>query len=129
VLRLLIVEDTAADAELTVHQLRAAGIECSWERVETEEGFREALLSAPDLIISDGTLPGFEGRAALAITLADAPRVPFIFLSGAPWDHRAHEALAAGAADFVCKAERGRIVAAVRGALQGGPSATGHPRG
>ena len=63
-MQLLIVEDNVSDAELTVRQLRADGIDCTWTRVATEDAFRHALLSAPDLIISDCTLPGFDGISA-----------------------------------------------------------------
>lgn len=116
-LKLLIVEDAAADAELTLRQLREDGIECNWERVDSEDAFRKALLRVPDLIISDGTLPGFTGRAALSIVKAEAPQIPLIFFSGAPWDHRAQEALEAGAAAFICKADRHRLAAVVRQVL------------
>jgi len=60
-MQLLIVEDNVSEAELTVQQLRADGIDCTWTRVATEDAFREALRSAPDLIISDCTL-----RASMA---------------------------------------------------------------
>ena len=113
-LRLLIVEDAPADAELTIRQLHSDGIECSWERVDTEAAFRKALQRTPDLIISDGNLPQFDGRVALQIVRAEAPRIPLIFFSGAPWDHRAQEALEAGAAAFVCKADRRQLAAVVR---------------
>ena len=67
-LRLLIVEDVAAEAELTVHQLRREGLRCTWTRVETEEAFRTALLEQrPHLVLSDFTLPGYDGSAALSL--------------------------------------------------------------
>lgn len=115
--RLLIVEDQAPDAELTIRQLRASGITCTWERVDTEATFREALRNAPDLILSDGELPGFDAVSALTIARELAPHVPFVVLSGAPWDHRAQALLAAGAADYVCKADTGALLPAVRRAL------------
>jgi DNA-binding NarL/FixJ family response regulator len=94
--------------------LHADGIDCSWERVDTENDFRKALLRTPDLIISDGSLPQFDGRLALQIVRAEAPQIPLIFFSGAPWDHRAQEALEAGAAAFICKADRRQLASVVR---------------
>jgi CheY-like chemotaxis protein len=115
--RILLVEDDSTDVELTIRLLRASGIECTWECVDSEGAFRQALLNSPDLIISDGKLPNFDGRSALAIAIAQKPQVPFIFLSGAPWDHHAQEAIDAGAADFICKADRQRIAPAIRRVL------------
>src|SRR5256885_5485438 len=81
-MQLLIVEDNAPDAELTVRQLRAAGIDCTWTRVATEDAFRDALLSPPDLIISDCTLPDFDGVSAFSIAAAETPEIPVGFESG-----------------------------------------------
>jgi len=50
--------------------------------VATEDAFRHALLSAPDLIISDCTLPGFDGISAFSIAAAVTPEIPFVFVSG-----------------------------------------------
>jgi CheY-like chemotaxis protein len=114
---LLILEDQVQDAELTVRQLRDSGIDCSWERVDTEAAFRDALSNPPDLIISDSTLPGFNAISALAIARTATPQVPFIVVSGAPWDHHAQDLLAGGAADYVCKADMRALAPAVRRAL------------
>ena len=116
-MRLLIVEDQAPDAELTVQHLRESGMDCSWERVDTEVAFRQALDNAPDLIVSDAQLPGFDAEAALAIARSLAPQIPFIVFSGAPWDHRAQALLAAGATDYVCKADPRALAPAARRAL------------
>jgi CheY-like chemotaxis protein len=115
--RLLVVEDYAPDAELTLQHLRDSGIDCTWERVDSETAFRRALGDAPDLIISDAQLPGFDAESALAITRALAPQIPFIVFSGAPWDHRAQALLAAGATDYICKADPRALAPAVRRAL------------
>ena len=105
-MRLLIVEDNASDAELTVRQLTAEGIDCTWTRVATEDAFRDALLSAPDVIISDCTLPCFDGIAAFSIAAVENPGTPFVFVSGTLGDERAREALKAGAAGYIAKGNR-----------------------
>jgi CheY-like chemotaxis protein len=112
-LRVLMVEDQEADAELTARSLRRGGLKFEWERVETEAAFRAALARGPDVVLSDGNVPGFGGLAALAIVRAEAPQIPFIVLSGAPFDHRAQAAIEAGAADFVCKADMGALAPAI----------------
>jgi len=118
-LRLLILEDVAAEAELAVHQLKRAGLNCTWTRVETEDAFREALHEMrPDLILSDFSIPGYDGSAALELTRREAPEIPFIFVSGTIGEERAIEALKAGAVDYVLKSNLERLAPAVRRALK-----------
>jgi diguanylate cyclase (GGDEF)-like protein len=118
-LRLLILEDVAAEAELAVHQLKRAGLNCTWTRVETEEAFREALHEMrPDLILSDFSIPGYDGSAALQLTRREAPEIPFIFVSGTIGEERAIEALKSGAVDYVLKSNLERLAPAVRRALK-----------
>ena len=118
-LRLLIVEDVAAEAELAVHQLKRAGLNCTWTRVDTEEAFRGALHELrPDLIISDFSLPGYDGSAALELVRREKPEIPFIFVSGTIGEERAIEALKGGAVDYVLKTNLARLAPAVRRALQ-----------
>ena len=121
-MQLLILEDNVSDAELTVRQLRADGIDCTWMRVATEAAFRDALLSAPDLIISDCTLPCFDGMSAFSIATAEAPEIPFVFVSGTLGDERAREALKHGAAGYIAKGDREHLAQTVRSALARGPS-------
>src|SRR5690349_4288638 len=118
-LRLLILEDVAAEAELAVHQLKRAGLNCIWTRVETEDAFREALHELrPDLILSDFSIPGYDGSAALELTRREAPETPFIFVSGTIGEERAIEALKSGAVDYVLKSNLERLAPAVRRALK-----------
>jgi diguanylate cyclase (GGDEF)-like protein len=118
VLRLLLVEDSQVDAELTLRCLTAAGFRYSYERVVDEGQMRGALRAGlPDLILSDFRLPGFGGMSALAIARVEAESVPFIFLSGTIGEERAIEALKSGATDYVLKGNPKRLVPAIRRAL------------
>src|SRR5579871_1912142 len=82
-LRVLIVEDSDSDAELAIWRLKTGGFSCIYQCVATEAEMRAALRSRlPDLILSDFSLPQFDGMTALAIAREEAPGVPFIFLSG-----------------------------------------------
>ena len=85
-----------------------------------DEGqFRTALKQfRPHVILSDFTLPAFDGLAALDIAREEAPDVPFIFLSGTIGEERAIEALQRGAVDYVLKTNPARLVPAVRRALR-----------
>jgi diguanylate cyclase (GGDEF)-like protein len=117
-LRVLLIEDSTSDAELTMWRLRVAGYTCTHTCVAAESQLRGALRAQrPDLILSDFTLPGFDGMAALAIARAEAPDIPFIFLSGTIGEERAIEALKCGAVDYVLKGNPRRLVPAVERAL------------
>jgi diguanylate cyclase (GGDEF)-like protein len=117
-LRLLMVEDSEADAELTIRHLKEAGFRYSYERVVDEAQMRRSLREGlPDLILSDFALPGFDGMSALAIARVEAPSVPFIFLSGTIGEERAIEALKSGATDYVLKSNPKRLVPAIKRAL------------
>ena len=65
-IRILMVEDSALDAELITLQLRRAGLPFTTERTWTEQGMRDALAAHEfDVILADHVLPGFSGDAAL----------------------------------------------------------------
>jgi diguanylate cyclase (GGDEF)-like protein len=118
-LRVLLIEDSQSDTELTMWRLKQAGYVCTFRCVVNEIEMRAALRAElPDLILSDFSLPGFDGMSALAIARAEAPGVPFIFLSGTIGEERAIEALKCGAIDYVLKSNPKRLVPAVQRALE-----------
>jgi diguanylate cyclase (GGDEF)-like protein len=117
-LNVLVIEDSKPDAELTIRQLNAAGFKCTYRCVANEQEMRSALSAGlPDLILSDYSLPGFNGMTALAIARNEAAGVPFIFLSGTIGEERAIEALKCGAIDYVLKSNPIKLVPAVKRAL------------
>jgi diguanylate cyclase (GGDEF)-like protein len=117
-LDVLLIEDSPLDVELTIRRLQKAGFKCSCRCVVTEEQLRTALRARlPDLILSDFSLPAFDGISALAIARVEAAGVPFIFLSGTIGEERAIEALRSGAIDYVLKGNPKRLVPAVKRAL------------
>ena len=118
-LRVLILEDATTDAELIEFELRKAKISFISKRVETEEDFVKELRDfAPDLILSDYSLPSFGGQEALAITLKEAPDVPFILVTGALGEERAVEILRSGATDYLLKDRLSRLSLIVLRALR-----------
>lgn len=118
-LRVLILEDSTVDSDLALHQLSHGGIRCVHVRADSEQTFRSALADfRPQIILSDFSLPQFDGMAALTIASSEAPDVPFIFLSGTIGEERAIEALRRGAVDYVLKTNLARLVPAIRRALR-----------
>ncbi len=113
-LRILILEDQPADAELVTCELRKAGLEFVAKTVATENEFLAELRnSAPELILADYSLPGYHGLSALAAAQKQCPETPFIFVSGTLGEEKAIETLHLGATDYVFKqrlAQLGRVV-------------------
>lgn len=117
--RILFVEDLSADVELSVRELKRAGIACAARRVETEQDFRRELEQfSPDLIISDFSIPGFQGMDALMIARDLCPDTPYIFVSGTIGEETAIESLKLGATDYVLKSNPQRLGPSVLRALQ-----------
>jgi diguanylate cyclase (GGDEF)-like protein/PAS domain S-box-containing protein len=118
-LRILVVEDSPADAELAVRELRRAGLALDFRRVDTEDGFRRALDEyAPQVILSDFSMPGFGGLTALDLAREKLPDVPFVFVSGTIGEDRAVEAMRRGATDYVLKDRMNRLVPVIQRALE-----------
>jgi HD-GYP domain-containing protein (c-di-GMP phosphodiesterase class II)/CheY-like chemotaxis protein len=114
-IRVLFVEDSLADLELTVSELRRFDYDPEWTRVETEAQLREALIGeAWDIAIVDYRLPAFSGPAALTVLEAEKPDLPAIIVAGAIGEEAAVETMHAGAADCILKSNLDRLVPAVR---------------
>jgi PAS domain S-box-containing protein len=119
ILRVVIVEDSAADAELAERELSRSGLSCHSFRVETREEFIEALEGfRPDVILSDYLLPMFTGEEALEIAKRITPWAPFLVVTGHMDDAQAVSLLSAGADDYILKDRLARLGPAVRTALE-----------
>jgi PAS domain S-box-containing protein len=109
-LRVLIVEDSADDAELMLLALRRGGLDPAWERVETADGLRTALAAGPwDAVLSGYALPGFGGPAALEVVRAADLDLPFIVVSETVGEDAAVTMMRAGANDYVRKHDITRL--------------------
>ena len=117
-LRLLMLEDKAADAELIVHELRRTGLELLWKRVETEEEFRASLDPRPDLILADYTLPSYDGLRALRLVRGCQLDIPFIVVSATIGEELAATSMREGADDYVMKDRLTRLGPAAENALE-----------
>ena len=116
--RILLLEDSPADAELIKRELRRAGIEFTWLRVETKAAFTSALRDfKPDLVLSDNALPSFDALSALSIARQTHPETGFIVVSGTVGDERAVEMLKHGVTDYVLKENLNRLGPVVHRAL------------
>ncbi len=117
-MHLLHLEDSLTDAELIALVIQREWPACRISHVSDSMEYRAALERGGfDLILSDYSLPGFDGLSALALAQAHCPRTPFLFLSGTIGEERAVEALKRGATDYVIKDRPSRLVPAIRQAL------------
>lgn len=128
-IQILMLEDDSADAELTKYALRKGGLNFSVNRVESREDYIQQLNEHPPaLILSDYSLPGFNGHDALTIALEKCPETPFIFVTGTMGEEVAIETLKSGATDYVLKTRLSRLMPAVVRALREAEQRVQHRR-
>lgn len=119
-LKILFVEDSSDDVVLNLRALRGMDRRLVTECVATEAGLREALERfAPDVILSDFSMPGFSGMEALRVAGELAPDTPFLFVSGTIGEELAIDAMQRGAVDYVLKDNLRRLQPAIERALRG----------
>jgi PAS domain S-box-containing protein len=117
-IRILLLEDSAPDAELVAARLAEAGLDLAMDRVETREAFVAALgATSYDLILAEPALPAFDGRSALEVARQMRPQVPFLFVSGGQCEEEAIVSPEGGATDYVPKHRIDRLAPAVARAL------------
>ena len=116
-IRVLILEDEQADAELIVFQLRRSGYEPLWKRAETEAEYLACLKEEPCVILADYNLPQFDAPHALRLLQTLGLDIPFIVVSGTIGEEVAVAMMRDGASDYLLKDRLGRLGAAVAAAL------------
>ena len=117
-LNILIVEDSQDDAELLLAGLRRAGFDPKWKLVDNEPDFLAGLENSPDIIISDYSMPHFNGLRAAKLLQKTHLDIPFILISGTMGEEVAVEAMKHGATDYLLKDRVARLGAAVEQALE-----------
>ncbi len=115
---ILHLEDKELDRELVREMIQNAGIDCEITVVDTRETFVSKVVDQDwDVILSDYSLPAFDGLEALAIASNTCPDTPFIFVTGTLGEDTAVESLKSGATDYVLKQGIKRLGGSVRRAL------------
>jgi two-component system, sensor histidine kinase and response regulator len=118
-IRILFIEDSPEDVKLCLAQLRRAGFEVRSERVEDELEFLEKLgTETYDVIISDYSLPNWNGGSAIEQLKQQDKDIPFILLTGSLGEEKAVECMKMGMADYILKDQLALVPAAVVRALE-----------
>jgi PAS domain S-box-containing protein len=117
-LRVLLVEDRAADALLLVQALRRAGFVFGWQRVDTQAEYLAQLDRPLELILADYAMPEFDGLQALRLLRQRGLNVPFIMVTGADGEDFAVTAMHEGADDYLLKDRLARLGQAVTRAFE-----------
>ncbi|MEI9961248.1 MAG: response regulator [Limisphaerales bacterium] len=117
-LNILLVEDNPNDAELVLNELRRAGFDPKWKRVQTEPDFLDEIKNLPDIILSDYSMPKFSGLRATELLRESGLNIPFILISGTVGEDVAVEAMKHGATDYLLKDRITRLGNAVERALE-----------
>lgn len=117
-LHVLILEDRPSDVELMLYELRRAGFEPDWQRVETEQDYLAALDPALDIILADYSLPQFDALQALHLLQGRGLDNPFIVVSGRVSEEVVVECVRQGAVDYLLKDRLARLGRAVVRALE-----------
>lgn len=114
ILKVLIVEDNPDDAELLVHLIEQAGYELKWVRTDNSADLRTALINDKwDIVLSDFSMPQFNGFEALELVKSMYPDLPFILLSGTVGEDIAVMAVKSGAQDYILKDRLVRLVPSI----------------
>ena len=117
--KILHLEDTPADAELVERELKKGKIQFEKLVVGNKTAFEKALKEfAPDIIISDHTLPSFDSKEAINIIKQKGIKIPFILVTATVSDEYAVEIMKAGADDYILKDRLHRLPQAVLNAME-----------
>ncbi len=117
-LRILIVEDLPSDVEIVKREIRKAEINCIFRCVDTKEEFITAMDEFnPEFILSDYSLPQFDGMQALQIAKGYNQAIPFIIVTGSMNEETAVACIKAGAEDYVIKEHIRQLAPALHAAM------------
>jgi PAS domain S-box-containing protein len=117
-LKILMVEQSAQDAERVRQLLTQGGLQPDCLRVATVAALRDALLSHDwDVILSDYDLPQLGAQDVLQALANRGLDIPLIIVSSHVGEEAAEHIMALGAYDFVMKSNLARLVPAIRRSL------------
>ena len=117
-INILHLEDSLGDSELIHALIESGGIAHEYFLADSENEYLKILGKENiDLILSDYSLPGYNGNEALKVAREQYSAIPFIFVSGTIGEDAAIQAMLNGAVDYVVKSKLNRLVPSIKRAL------------
>lgn len=118
-IKVLILEHDENDLELLLYELKKGALDFIPKIVETKEQFHNALVDFfPDIILSDYSLPGFDGVTAFHMKQQVCPEVPFIIVSGTIGEENAVELIRNGVTDYSLKDKLFTVIPKIKRAIK-----------
>lgn len=115
---ILFVEDVNDDVKLAERFLKTEGINFISTRVDCEKDLLEKLETfSPDIVITDYSMPGYDGLHVIATVKKLSPELPIIVFTGSINEETAVKCMKAGADDYILKESLLRLPFAVKEAL------------
>lgn len=119
VLKILMLEDSAEDAEFIQMYLQRGGLRFDVTLVDTKEEFIEAIDKQTfDVILSDHQLPQFNSMLALQIRNSKTMLTPFLLVTGTVSEEYAVSIIKEGANDYILKDRLQRLPTAIMQAIE-----------
>lgn len=118
-IRIIFIEDNADDVDLGLRELKKEGFDVTYVRVETENSLIEEIENfKPDIVISDYSMPSYDGKSALNLINNRYKDIPVIIFTGSINEETAVECMKLGASDYILKERTKRLPFAVKEALE-----------
>ncbi|MDB4917504.1 MAG: two component transcriptional regulator, LuxR family [Gemmatimonadetes bacterium] len=116
--RVLYLDDIAADVDPITRELEHAGLAISTQRVASELEFRDALKSfAPDIVLGEHSLSDLSAFTAMKILASDRPTAPMIIVTRSVEVPTSVALMRAGVEDIVLKNDAFRLAPAIEAAI------------
>ncbi len=116
-IKALIIEDSEDDLKLMLRELNKSSYNIIYKLVKDTKGLETALQTAMqeewDIIISDYTLPDFNGYEALNMCNEKGVDIPFFIVSGTIGERIAIDMMKSGAKDYIMKNNLARLLPAI----------------
>ena len=113
-IRILILEDSATDVEIIQRLLVRARMNCKFYLANDMKSFLQALEeNSLDVVISDNSMPQFDGTEALDIIRKRYSHLPFILVTGTVSEEFAADIIKKGADDYILKDRMVRLPSAI----------------
>jgi two-component system, cell cycle sensor histidine kinase and response regulator CckA len=118
-LRVLVLEDTPADVELCLWEMKRGGVTFRADIAQTREEFKTLVGSNEyDIVLSEYNLRTWTALDAIQTIQEGGKDIPFVLVTGSLEDEAAVECVKKGVSDYVLKDRMARLPVAIRKALR-----------